>query len=116
MGGVAAGLDLAVLLLVDEEVVTSVLGDRTRSSSFESAVALPPHMVAVDVSEPPTDDEYPGFFRVSADALLSEFYPKLCMGLSARDLWAMLGDGQIVWTGDDESLRKPASGHGSDLA
>lgn len=102
MGGVAAGLDLTVLLRVDEEVVSSVLGDRTRSPSSESAVALPPYLLAVDVSEPPTDDEYPGFFRVSADALLSEFYPKICMGLSARDLWAVLGDGQRVWTGDDK--------------
>lgn len=102
MGGVAAGLDLAVLLLVDEDVVGSVLGDRTPSSYSESAVALRPHLIAVDVSEPPTGDEYPGFFPVPADALLSELYPKLCMGLSARDLWAMLGDGQTVWTGDDE--------------
>lgn len=102
MGGVAAVLDLAVLLLVDEEVVNSVLDDRTLSSSSESAFALPAHLVAVDVSEPPTDDEYPGFFRVSADALLSELYPKLCVGLSARDLWAMLGNGQRVWTGDDK--------------
>ncbi|KAG8163174.1 hypothetical protein KVR01_007652 [Diaporthe batatas] len=102
MGGVAAGLDLAVLLLVDEDVVDSVLDDKTRSSSSESDVALPPHLVAVDVSAPPAGDEHPGFFRVSADALLSELYPKLCMGLSARDLWAMLGDGQTVWTGDDQ--------------
>lgn len=100
MGGVAAGLDLAVLLLIDEDVVNSILGDATHVSSRESPLA--PYLVAVDVSESSTDDEYPGFFRVSVDTLLSELYPKLCMGMSARELWAMLGDGQIVWTGDDD--------------
>lgn len=100
MGGVAAGLDLAVLLLIDDDVANSVLGDGAQSSS--GAPPLPPYLLAVNVSEPSVGDEYPGFFRVSVDALLSEFYPKLCMGLSARDLWAMLGDGQTVWTGDDD--------------
>lgn len=101
MGGVAAGLDLAVLLLVDEDVVNSVLGDRSQSSS-EGPPVPPPYLVAVDISEPSANDEYLGFFRVSMDTLLSELYPKLCMGLSARELWALLGDGQPVWTGDDD--------------
>lgn len=99
MGGIAAGLDLAVLMLIDEDVVNSVLGDTTPASS--RTPPPPPYLVAVDVSEPETDDQYPGFFRVSVDALLSELYPKLCMELSARDLWAMLEDGQSVWTGDE---------------
>lgn len=99
MGGVAAGLDLSVLLLVDENVVNSVLGNGAQSSS---GPPLLPYLVAVDVSEPTADDVYPGFFRVSVDSLLSELYPKLCMGLSARDLGAMLRDSQTVWTGDDE--------------
>jgi hypothetical protein len=101
MGGVAAGLDLDILLLVDEDVVHSFLGDRTNSSSEE----LSPYLLAVDVTEPTTDDTdegYPGFFRVAMDALLSELYPKLGMGLSARELWAMLDDGQTLWIGDDE--------------
>lgn len=103
MGGVAAGLDLAVLLLIDEDVVSSVLGDRIQSSSEEPPVP-PPYLVAVAISEPSASDEYPGFFRVSMDRLLSELYPKLCMGLSARELWAMLGEGQNVWTGDDQGV------------
>lgn len=102
MGGVADGLDLAVLLLVDEDVVMSVLGDGPNLSSGSSSAS--PYLIAVDVTEPPADEtsgSYPGFLRVSVDALLSELYPKLCMGLCARDLWAMLEDGKTVWTGDE---------------
>ncbi|GAP93389.1 putative ww rsp5 wwp [Rosellinia necatrix] len=102
MGGVAAGLDLSVLLLVDEDVIDSFLGNGARSSPGEPAS---PHLVAVDVAEPPADQVargYPGFFRVSVNALLSELYPKLRMGLSGEDLWAMLDGGQTLWIGDDE--------------
>ncbi|KAI0867399.1 hypothetical protein GGS24DRAFT_485794 [Hypoxylon argillaceum] len=101
MGGVAAGLDLDILLLVDEGVVDSFLGDGAQSSSGE----LSPYLIEVDITEPTVDDTqegYFGFFRVSMYALLSELYPKLGMGLSARELWAMLDDGQTLWIGDDE--------------
>ncbi|KAK8088560.1 hypothetical protein PG997_003521 [Apiospora hydei] len=101
MGDVAAGLDLDLMILVDEDVIKSFLADGAQSSSGTSS----PYLVAVDVTESPsegTPEGYPGFFRVSMDALLSELYPKLCMGLSAKELWAMLGDGQVLWIGDDE--------------
>lgn len=103
MGGVAAGLDLDILLLADQDAVDSVL-DHEDSLSASSG-ALSPYLVAVDVREELVEQgsgRYPGFFRVSVDALLSELYPKLCMGLSARDLWAVLDDGQVLWTGDEE--------------
>ncbi|KAK7958034.1 hypothetical protein PG996_010525 [Apiospora saccharicola] len=95
MGGVAAGLDLELFLLVDEGVVASVLDDGGAS----------PYLVAVDVAEPVANEMpagYPGLFRVAGDVLLSELYPKLGMGLSPRELWATLADGQDLWTGDDE--------------
>ncbi|KAJ8123340.1 hypothetical protein ONZ43_g687 [Nemania bipapillata] len=101
MGGVADGLGLDVLLLIDEDVVNSFLDDEAQPSSEESS----PYLLAVDVTEPieeDTDEGYPGFFRVSMDALLSELYPKLNMGLTAKELWAMLDDGQTLWIGDDE--------------
>lgn len=100
MGGVAAGLDLDVCLLVDDDVVESFSGGDAQSSSGVKK----PYLLVVDVTEPPSaevPEGYPGFFRVAVDALLSELYPKLCMGLSAQDLWAMLGDGQAVWIGDE---------------
>lgn len=100
MGGVADGLNLGVLLLVDDEVVNSFC-DRDAHSS---AGASTPFILVVDANEDPPEDVsggYPGVFRVAVDALLSELYPKLCMGLSARDLWAMLTDGQEIWTGDE---------------
>ncbi|KAI1249065.1 hypothetical protein MGN70_008673 [Eutypa lata] len=103
MGGVAAGLDLDILLLADQDAVDSVL-DHEDSLSASSG-ALSPYLVAVDVREELVEQGsggYPGFFRVSVDALLSELYPKLCMGLSASDLWAVLDDGQVLWTGDEE--------------
>lgn len=102
MGGVAAGLDLDILLLADQGAVDSVLGHE--SSSSASSGALSPYLVAVDVQEEPVGQGsggYPGSFRVSVDALLSELYPKLCIGLSGRDLWAMLDDGEDLWTGDE---------------
>ncbi|KAK8087910.1 hypothetical protein PG997_002871 [Apiospora hydei] len=101
MGGVAAGLDLELFLLVDEGVVASVLGSADVASPFSEAAMSSPYLVAVDAADE-TADGYPGFFRVLGDALLSELYPKLCMGLSPKDLWAMLGDGQTSWTGDEE--------------
>lgn len=96
VGGVAAGLDSELFLFVDEDVIASVLGE-------DGDIA--PYLVAVDAKEPVADEtpeEYPGFFRVAGDALLSELYPKLRMGLSPRDLWATIEDGQITWTGDEE--------------
>ncbi|KAI3319648.1 hypothetical protein HD806DRAFT_508652 [Xylariaceae sp. AK1471] len=101
MEGVAAGLRLGILLLVNEDVVNSFVGERVQSLSEES----PPYLLAVDVNEAPAGDTpagYPGFFRVSMDALLSELYPKICMGLPARELWAMMGDEQAYWIGDSE--------------
>ncbi|KAK7926859.1 hypothetical protein PG985_003857 [Apiospora marii] len=96
MGGVGAGLDLELFLLVDEVVVASVLGDDGDAT---------PYLIAVDATEPVADETpggYTGFFRVAGEALLSELYPKLCMGLSPRDLWATIEDGQTMWTGDEE--------------
>ncbi|KAK6865482.1 hypothetical protein PG995_002010 [Apiospora arundinis] len=101
MDGVAAGLDLDILLVVNDNVVDSFLGDGTESSTE----SLSPYLVAVDVTEPTsyeTPGGYPGFFKVSMEALLSELYPKFCLGLSAMDLWATLGDEQTLWIGDDE--------------
>ncbi|KAK7940775.1 uncharacterized protein PG986_013162 [Apiospora aurea] len=101
MGDVAAGLDLELTILVDENIIKSFLANGAQPSSGTS----PPYLVAVDVTEPlsgGTSKGYPGFFRASMDALLSELYTKLCMGLPAKELWAMLGDGRVLWIGDDE--------------
>lgn len=97
MGGVGAGLDLELFLLVDEDVVASVLGGDDEDAA--------PYLLAVDATEPvagETPEGFPGSFRVAGDALLSELYPKLGMGLSPGDLWATMEDGQIMWTGDEE--------------
>ncbi|XXG96969.1 Checkpoint protein hus1 [Hypoxylon texense] len=94
MGGVAAGLDLNVLLLVDEGVIDSVLNDDANNRV--------PYLTAVDVTEAGESGGYPGRFKVSIDSLLCELYPKLSMGLSPRSLWSMMDDGNGIWTGDDE--------------
>lgn len=59
------------------------------ASSGESPLA--PYLVAVDVSELSTEDEYLGFFRVSVDTLLSKLYPELCMGLTLRGCLFSIG-------------------------
>lgn len=86
------------MCIIDEYVVNSVLGDGAQSSSRPPL----PSLVAVGISEPPSYNENPGFFGVPVYALFSELYTKLCVGLSFRDLWAVLGDSQTVWTGDDD--------------
>ncbi|KAI5919752.1 hypothetical protein F4810DRAFT_685562 [Camillea tinctor] len=93
-GGVAAGLEMSVLLLVDAGVVNSVLSDDKDDSSA-------PYVVSVDVTEVGESEGYPGHFKVSIDSLLCELYPKLCMSLSPRSLWAMMDDADGTWTGDD---------------
>ncbi|KAI2465556.1 hypothetical protein F4781DRAFT_435313 [Annulohypoxylon bovei var. microspora] len=83
MGGVAAGLDISVLVLGDARAVDSALTDGTNDS---------------EAGEP---GGYPGHFKVSIDSLLCELYPKLCMGLSPQSLWSMMDDAGGIWTGDD---------------
>lgn len=65
------------MCIIDEYVVNSVLGDGAQSSSRPPL----PYLVAVGISEPPADNDNLGFFGVPVDALLSELYPKLCVGL-----------------------------------
>ncbi|KAK8128702.1 hypothetical protein PG984_009810 [Apiospora sp. TS-2023a] len=105
MGDVAAGLDLDLFLLVDEGVVASVLRGEGDVAPSSGTMVSSPYLIAVNATEHVADETsegYPGFFQVAGDALLSELYPKLGMGLSPRDLWATLADEQDLWTGDDE--------------
>ncbi|KAI1655381.1 hypothetical protein F4813DRAFT_367724 [Daldinia decipiens] len=95
MGGVAAGFELSVLLVVDARAVDSVLRDETEDHQTS-------YVTVVDVTEFSQEGGYQGHFKVSLDALLCEFYPKLSMGLSPRDLWSMMDKGDEIWIGDDE--------------
>lgn len=95
MGGVAAGLDLSILLVADEGAVDSVLNEGANDGGV-------PYITAVDVAEAGEPGGYPGYFKVSVDSLLCELYPKLSMDLSPRSLWSMMDDGDGIWIGDDE--------------
>ncbi|KAI0105931.1 hypothetical protein F4814DRAFT_78865 [Daldinia grandis] len=95
MGGIAAGFELGVLLVVDEGTVDSVL--KAEADSCQT-----PYVMAVDVTESSPEGGYQGQFKVSLDALLCEFYPKFSMGLSPRDLWSMMDEEDGIWIGDDE--------------
>ncbi|KAI1766511.1 hypothetical protein GGR53DRAFT_528599 [Hypoxylon sp. FL1150] len=75
MGGVAAGLDLSVLLIADEGAVDSILDDGADDSGA-------PYITAVDVKESSEPGSYPGHFKVAVGSLLCELYPKLSTGLS----------------------------------
>lgn len=85
MGGIGAGLDMSVLLLVDEEAVDSVLEEGVGSSHE-------PYVTAVDVTESGQVGGYQGHFKVSLDAFICEIYPKVSMGLSPRALWSMMDE------------------------
>ncbi|KAI2782608.1 hypothetical protein F4815DRAFT_427729 [Daldinia loculata] len=95
MGGVAAGFELSVLLMVDAGTVDSVLKDEAKSHET-------PYVRVVDVTEFSQEGGYQGHFKVSLDSLLCEFYSKISMGLSPRDLWSMMDEADEIWIGDDE--------------
>ncbi|KAI0843869.1 hypothetical protein F5Y00DRAFT_221467 [Daldinia vernicosa] len=95
MGGVAAGFELGVLIMVDAGTMDSVLDDDADGHQTS-------YVRVVDVTEPSEEGGYQGHFKVSLDALLCEFYPKLSMGLSPRDLWSMMDEEDGTWIGDDE--------------
>ncbi|KAI0882060.1 uncharacterized protein GGS22DRAFT_171431 [Annulohypoxylon maeteangense] len=94
MGGVAAGLDMAILLLGDATVVDSVLSDGTNGNNAA-------YFTVVDVTGADESKGYRGHFKVSIDSLLCELYTKLSMGLSPRDLWSMIDEADDIWAGDD---------------
>lgn len=93
MGGVAAGFDLSVCLVVDRSVVDSALGDRDEDHI--------PYVIAVDTTESAPEDGYPGHFKVGVEDLLGEFYPKLGKGLTPQSLWALMENTDDVWNGDE---------------
>lgn len=95
MGGVAAGFELGVLLMVGAGTVDSVLKDETKGHQSS-------YVTVVDVTEFSQEGGYQGHFKVSLDALLCEFYPKISMGLSPRDLCSMMDEEDGIWIGDDE--------------
>lgn len=69
---------------MNENIINSVLGNGNQSSL--GASPLPLYLIIMDINELLINNEYPGFFRVSINALLSELYPKLYIGVSIRDL------------------------------
>lgn len=84
-GGIAAGLDLQVFLVINEECVNSVLNAEGDGVPF---------VLAQDVEygqqeEEQDEESYPGFFKVSIDALLSSLYVGLQgMSMAPEELWA----------------------------
>ncbi|KAI1497267.1 hypothetical protein F5X99DRAFT_397652 [Biscogniauxia marginata] len=94
MGGIAAGLNISVLLMGDAGAVNSVLNDDTDDGSV-------PYITAVDVTEAGEPGGYPGHFKVSIDSLLCELYPKLSMVLRPQSIWSMMDEADGIWTGDD---------------
>ncbi|KAI1452462.1 hypothetical protein F4805DRAFT_447360 [Annulohypoxylon moriforme] len=94
MGGVAAGLDMPVLLLGDAATVDSVLNQDANDSDAA-------YFTVVDVTGVDKPEGYQGHFKVSVNSLLCELYPKLSMGLTPRDLWAMIDEVDGIWAGDD---------------
>jgi hypothetical protein len=83
-GGIAAGLDLQVFLVVNEECVNSVLNAEGDGVPF---------VLAQDVEygqqeEEQNEESYPGVFKVSIDALLSSLYVGLQgMSMAPEELW-----------------------------
>ncbi|KAF3069820.1 hypothetical protein GL218_07883 [Daldinia childiae] len=95
MGGVAAGFELSILLMIDARTVDLVLRDETEDHQTS-------YVTVVDVTDFSQEGGYQGHFKVSLDALLCEFYTKLSMGLSPRDLWSMMDEDDGIWIGDYE--------------
>lgn len=80
------GLDLGVLLMVDDETISSFL-DIERED--------PPYLLAVDVDFDPKKNTYPegydGVFKVRAYALAHDLYLALSSGVMAPvDIWKIL--------------------------
>ncbi|KAJ5608666.1 hypothetical protein N7528_009233 [Penicillium herquei] len=71
------GLDNGMCLVVDSAVMDSITGDK-------------PWVYALDLSfdhaSPVGDGEYPGYFRVAVDSVLTELYPMLT-AMTPPELW-----------------------------
>ena len=85
-------MDLSVCLVVTKSVIDAALGTQDEEKI--------PYVIAVDTAEPTTGDNYLGHLKVAIQSLLSEFYPKLCMGLALRMIWASMDNNDDIWKGD----------------
>ncbi|KAJ5734879.1 uncharacterized protein N7483_000004 [Penicillium malachiteum] len=75
--GVPARLDTDMCLIVDSTAMASITTDK-------------PWVYALDLSfdheSPPEDGEYPGYFRVAVDSVITELYPMLT-AMTPLELW-----------------------------
>lgn len=95
------GFDTGVILVVDKIAVESLLSPMPGQEPFVWAVDVKFRFQIGDQlpqGEPPTD-KYPGYFRVTLSAAVTEMWPLLKAGAeTARSLW---DPNSKVWTGVD---------------
>jgi hypothetical protein len=96
---VPAGLDTPIILVADKTSIASLLHPTLDVKPWIWAVDLNHDWVMGDV--PPTavtpTDIYPGYFRVSLEAVIPELWPLLMgTGISGLELWDPEG---TVWEG-----------------
>lgn len=82
--GVPAGLDTGMCLVVDSAAIDSITSEK-------------PWVYALDLSfdheSQPADGEYPGYFRLAVDSVITELYPMLT-AMMPSELWP---SGDRIW-------------------